>query len=279
MCSSDLNVIAAGVTLLPTNECEIVGSRVVAANVARNAWVGMQTVEYLGAFLLSRPGMSTIGALPIISGGFGVFRRDALVRVGGFRHPSLGEDLDMAVRLHRSFREAKEPYRVIQVPDAICWTELPSSCAVLRRQRIRWHRGLRQVIGDHRKVIANPRYGTFGLLGMANMYAFEWLAAFVEAVGYLLAVVLAVTGNLRVSGALAFFGASQAVGVFLSVSAVRTAVRYLDVYRGGRNALRLLGWAVLMQFGYRQMTVLWRVRSLVGKNTGWGAMPRAGFSG
>ena len=271
------NVIAAGVTLLPTNECKITDARVVTAVVARNPWVGMQTVEYLGAFLLSRPGMSTLGALPIVSGGFGVFRRDALVRVGGYRHPSLGEDLDMAVRLHRSFREAKEPYRVLQVPDAICWTEFPFNRAMLRRQRIRWHRGLRQVLREHRRVILNPRYGAFGMLGMSNMYVFEWLAVSVEAVGYVSCAVLGITGKLNAAGAAAFLACSQSVGLYLSISALRTAVRFLDVYRGRSNALRLLGWAVAMQFGYRQMTVLWRVRSLVGKSMAWGAMPRAGF--
>ena len=239
------NVIAAGVTLLPTNECQIADSRVVTANVARNPWVGMQTVEYLGAFLLSRPGMSTLGALPIVSGGFGLFRRDALVRVGGYRHPSLGEDLDMAVRLHRSYREAKEPYRVIQVPDAICWTEFPCSRSVLRRQRIRWHRGLRQVLRDHRRVVLNPRYGAFGMLGMSNVYVFEWVAALVEAAGYVLCAALGLTHNLNLPGAVTFLACSQAVGLYLSISAVRMAVCYLDVYRGKRNALRLLGWAGL----------------------------------
>ena len=271
------NVIAAGVTLLPTNECEIVGSRVVTANVARNPWVGMQTVEYFGAFLLSRPGMSTLGALPIVSGGFGLFRRDALVRVGGYRHPSLGEDLDMAVRLHRAYREAGEDYRIIQVPDAICWTEFPFNRTVLRRQRIRWHRGLRQVLRDHRRVILNPHYGRFGMLGMANMFVFEWVAALVEAAGYAICVLLAATGNLNAPAALAFLACSQVVGLYLSVTAVRSATRFLDVYQGWRNAVRLLGWAVCMQFGYRQLTLLWRVRSLLSKNTTWGAMPRAGF--
>ena len=202
---------------------------------------------------------------------------DALVRVGGYRHPSLGEDLDMAVRLHRVYREAGEDYRIIQVPDAICWTEFPFNRTVLRRQRIRWHRGLGQVLRDHRRVILNPHYGRFGMLGMANMFVFEWVAALVEAAGYAICVLLAVTGNLNAPAALAFLACSQVVGLYLSVTAVRSATRFLDVYQGWRNAVRLLGWAVCMQFGYRQLTLLWRVRSLLSKNTTWGAMPRAGF--
>lgn len=272
------NVIAVGVTLLPTNGSVIEDRQVVRSAVSRNPWVGFQTVEYLGAFCVSRPGMSEIGAMPIVSGGFGLFRRDALVRAGGYTHGSLGEDLDMVVRLHRCYREANERYRVLQVPEAIVWTEFPSSRAVLRRQRVRWHRGLRQVIRAHRSVVGRASYGTFGMLGMVTMYAFEWLAVLVEAFGYSMLAVLLLSGWVVPSSALAAYVASQALGVLIATFAVRTANQYLDVYNGTSNALRLLGWAVLGQFGFRQLTVFWRIRSLFGGSTGWGAMPRIGFA-
>ncbi len=156
------NVVAVGVTLLPTNECEIIDRRVVRSMVARNPWVGLQTIEYLGAFCISRPGMSEIGAMPIVSGGFGLFRRDVLLAVGGYEHGSLGEDLDLVVRIHRHHLEREIPYRIIQVPEAVVWTEFPPNRAVLRRQRIRWHRGLRQVMDAHRVVVGRPRYGALG---------------------------------------------------------------------------------------------------------------------
>lgn len=275
---ADENVIAVGVTLLPTNGSTIEDRRVVRSNVSHNPWVGFQTVEYLGAFCVSRPGMSEIGAMPIVSGGFGLFRRDALIRAGGYTHGSLGEDLDMVVRLHRCFREAKERYRVLQVPEAIVWTEFPSSHDVLRRQRIRWHRGLRQVIRAHKGVVGRARYGTFGMLGMLTMYAFEWLAVLVEAFGYVMLAVLLLSGWVVPSSAFAAYVASQALGILIATLAVRTANQYLDVYHGTSNAVRLLGWAILGQFGFRQLTVLWRIRSLFGGSTGWGVMPRVGFA-
>jgi cellulose synthase/poly-beta-1,6-N-acetylglucosamine synthase-like glycosyltransferase len=270
------NVVGVGVTLLPTNECTIVDRRVVAAVVARNAWVGLQTIEYLGAFFISRPGMSAVGAMPIVSGGFGLFRRDALLAVGGYHH-GLGEDLDLVVRMHRHHLERRLPYRIMQVPEAVVWTEFPSTRQILRRQRIRWHRGLRQVMDEHREVVGRPSYGTMGMFGMFTMYAFEWIAVLVEALGYVLAAVLLVTGTVQLGATLQMYLLSQVIGVVIALSAVHTAGRSLGAYRGAANAARLVGWALVSQLGYRQLTVWWRIRSLVGKNGTWGAMPRTGF--
>jgi cellulose synthase/poly-beta-1,6-N-acetylglucosamine synthase-like glycosyltransferase len=271
------NVVAIGVSLLPTNECIIENMQVTRPMVAKNCWVAFQTVEYLGAFAVSRPGMARIGALPIVSGGFGIFRRDALLRVGGYTHPSLGEDLDLVVRINRSYREAKEPYRILQVPEAVVWTEFPMHHAVLKRQRIRWHRGLREVLGDHKDTVGRPSYGTFGMFGMFQMLAFEWIAVFIEAAGYVVMIASMLLGVLNPKAAFAGWVVAQALGMLIAMSAVWTSSRYLNVYRGPRNAALLVFWAFIAQFGYRQMTVWWRVRSLFGKNTGWGAMPRVGF--
>lgn len=270
------NVVSVGVTLLPTNECQITDRRVTRPMVARNPWVGLQTIEYLGAFFISRPGMSAVGAMPIVSGGFGLFRRDALLAVGGYHH-CLGEDLDLVVRMHRHHLENRIPYRILQVPEAVVWTEFPSTAEILRRQRIRWHRGLRQVMDEHGEVVGRPSYGALGMFGMMTMYAFEWVAVIVEAVGYVLAVVLLATGRITLGATLQMHLLSQTVGFVISLSAVQTASSTLGAYRGATNALRLVGWAALGQFGYRQLTVFWRIRSFIGKNAVWGAMPRTGF--
>ena len=271
------NVVGVGVTLLPTNHCEVHNWQVTKAISSTNAWVGFQTIEYLGAFLLSRPGMSLVGALPIVSGGFGVFRRDALERVGGYTHGSLGEDLDIVVRLHRMFLEAGEVYRIIQVPEAVVWTQFPDSYAVLKRQRVRWHRGLRQVIVAHGCTVGRRRYSMFGTRGMAHLFVFEWLGVMVEGLGYVLTVVLVALGMIRPLAIIPIFCAAQAFGTCVTVMSVRTCARALNVYRGKRNMARLLMWAVLSQFGYHQLSVWWRLRSLFKGGTGWGVMPRHAF--
>jgi cellulose synthase/poly-beta-1,6-N-acetylglucosamine synthase-like glycosyltransferase len=274
---SNGNPVAVGVSLLPTNSCVVEHGRVTDARVPHNFWVGCQLVEYLCGFLLARPGMSSVSALPIISGCFGLFRRDVILRVGGYRHPHLGEDLDLIVRIHESHQTAGETYQVLQVPEALVWTEFPSSHQVLKRQRVRWHRGLRQVIEDNRGTILRSRYGRFGVLGMGTMFFFEWVAVLVEALGYVLLPVFAVMGLVNGWAAVGLLMASQMIGVFITTMAVWSANRFLNRYSRGRDILLLLAWAVVSQFGFRQMTVWWRVKSLKRGDMAWGAMTRKGF--
>ncbi len=268
---------AIGVTLLPTNECEVSRGRVLTPRIPKNPVVGFQVVEYLSAFVMSRPGMAAIGAMPIISGGFGVFRRAELVGIGGFPHPHLGEDLEIVVRLRRRWKENGKDYKAIQVTDAIVWTEFPSTLDSLERQRMRWHRGLRQVLSGHRDAIGRPRYGTFGTVGLVVMFLFEWIAPFVEVAGYAFALILAVVDWHRLSRGLGLFVTTQILGVLITTSSVWTATNHLDVYRSWKDTARLLLYAVVSQFGFRQLTLYWRMKSLSKKKQEWGAMARVGY--
>jgi cellulose synthase/poly-beta-1,6-N-acetylglucosamine synthase-like glycosyltransferase len=268
------NVVAAGVSLLPTNECNIVDSEIVEARVPRNPIVGFQLVEYLAAFFTARPGLAGANALHIVSGGFGIFRRDAVMAINGFAHPHLGEDMDLVMRLHRYHLERKIPYKIIHVPEAIAWTEFPARRKVLKRQRVRWHRGLRSVISDHRDMALKPRYGGLGMISLPMTMLFEWYAVFFEAAGWVIFVLMAVTGVGNLTSALLLTGLAFAIGICNSMLAIDTGCRVLGVYRRPADRLRLLGFVVLSQVGYRQMTLWWRVRSLWGKNTAWGAQQR-----
>ena len=151
-----------GGTLLPTNDIVIEGPNIIERHTPRNYWVGCQLIEYLTAFLVARPGLARLRAMPIVSGGFGLFRRDAVVAVGGYRHGHLGEDMDMCLRVQRDLADRGEKCRVVQVPESLCWTEFPQTKDVLRRQRIRWHRGLRMIMRDHGSMIGRRRYGPVG---------------------------------------------------------------------------------------------------------------------
>lgn len=268
---------AIGVTLLPTNECDVSGGVVVRPRVASNPVVGFQIVEYLSAFVMSRPGMASIGAMPIISGGFGVFRRSELIDIGGFPHPHLGEDLEIVVRLRRKWKDNGTDYKVIQVSDAIVWTEFPTSLAVLQRQRMRWHRGLRQVLSAHRDAVGRPRYGTFGTVGLTVMFLFEWIAPFVEVGGYVAIIVLGLIDWPRAYRGVGLLVAAQVLGLLITTSSVWTATHHLDVYRSWKDTARLLAYAVGSQFGFRQLTLYWRMKSLTKKNMAWGTMARVGY--
>jgi cellulose synthase/poly-beta-1,6-N-acetylglucosamine synthase-like glycosyltransferase len=272
------NVVAAGVSLLPTNECNIVDSQIVEARVPKGLIPGFQLVEYLAAFFAARPGMAGANALHIVSGGFGIFRRESLIAVNGFAHPHLGEDMDLVIRLHRYYLERNLPYKILHVPEAIVWTEFPASAKVLKRQRIRWHRGLQTIIRDHRDIVFRRRYGPLGMLTFPLTMAFEWYAVYLEAAGWVIFALMLLTGVGSITSALLFMGFAFAIGVANSMLAIETGCRTVGVYQRPLDRLRLSGFVVLSQFGYRQLTLWWRVRSLWGTNQAWGAQQRIKLS-
>ncbi len=270
-------IVAVGTSLLPANDITIDGSDIVDREASRNYWVGCQLIEYLTAFLVARPGYAHIGALPIISGGFGLFKRSALLEIDGFYHGHLGEDMDLCLRLQRAEADNGRPYRVVQVPEAIVWTEFPFTKAVLERQRIRWHRGLRIIMDDHADMITHPRYGTVGSIGMGSMYVFEWIGPILEGIGWVLLVLLLALGWTSPANAAAVFITTQFVGMALTTVGVIMAVTRLDIYRKWSDLKRMLLFTVAVNWGYRQLTLWWRLRSLLPGETVWGEMPRAGI--
>jgi cellulose synthase/poly-beta-1,6-N-acetylglucosamine synthase-like glycosyltransferase len=276
--NTNANVVACGVTLLPTNECHVEDSTVVEARVPRNFWAGVQLVEYLAAFFMSRPGLAAVDALHVVSGGFGIFKREALFAVEGFTHPHLGEDMDLIVKLHRYHSEHHIPYKVLQVPEAIVWTEFPSNRAVLKRQRMRWHRGLRQIVTANKRVTFNRRYGSFGMVGMPTIVFFEWYSVFLESAGWLLLIFMMTFGGGSIRTAVWLMAISQLIGACATTAGIVTGCRITGQYRRPMDRLRLFGFAVISQVGYRQLTLYWRLRSLFGKAQAWGVMPRTGFS-
>ena len=111
----------------------------------------------------------------IISGAFGLFRRDVLEQVGGYWTGTVGEDLEMTLRLHRAMRDQKRDYRIVYSSDPVCWTEVPSDVSSLGHQRRRWHRGLWEALWRHRGMLLRRRYGIVGTVGLPYMVVFEFL--------------------------------------------------------------------------------------------------------
>ena len=275
--NSPVRVVGAGITLLPANGISVENGRVIDAPVPMNYWVGCQLIEYLSSFMLYKPGMSALGAMPNISGGFGVYDRNAVLAVGGLAHGHLGEDMDLIMRVHRHFLELGEPYTMVEVPEAIVWTEFPSTRSVLERQRVRWHRGLRQVLQSNKAMIGRRRYGRLGVLTLPFLLLFEWVAVPLEAMGVVMLLVLAITGGLNGQAALSLFAACQLLGTLITFTAVFAADRYLGRYQKPRDLARLLWFATISQFGFRQLTLFWRLKSLRKTAYVWGEMTRTGF--
>lgn len=274
-------VIATGGTVRVVNGCSVVDGRVVQIGLPKNIWALLQTVEYLRAFLLARLAWSRMGVLTIVSGAFGLFRRSVIVEAGGYANNTVGEDMEIVVRLHRRFREIDKPYRIAFVPEPVCWTEVPETLEMLGRQRSRWHRGALETFATHKDMLFNPKYGRAGMLGMGKVFFFDVLAPIVELAGYCVMPLMWLLGVLSLDFFLAYLAAAFAFGVAISVGSLAIEEAELRRFPRARDLILLAGAAVLENFGYRQLNSYWRIRGLwqwLRGEHAWGSMTRKGFS-
>jgi len=277
---TDADTIASGGIIRVVNDCTVAGGRVVEVRAPGRFVPLFQAVEYLRAFLGGRVAFTFINSLLIISGAFGLFRRDAVLEAGGYRTSTVGEDMELVVRLHKLWRDAKRAYRIVFVPEPVCWTEVPETLAILKRQRNRWQRGTVDSIGLHKRMLLNPRYGVLGMFAMPYFFLFEMLGPAIELLGYVLTILGWAFGMIATETAILFFVVSILFGVLLSMSAIVLEELTKRRYRRVRDIATLFLGAVVENFGFRQLLTVWRTRGLIdglrGKQ-GWGAMERRGF--
>ena len=262
------------------NGCTVRDGTVTQVRAPRNHLAVLQVVEYLRAFLTSRSGWSRIRSLFVISGAFGVFKKEAVLQVGGYRTDTVGEDMDLVLRLHQMYRDRQERYRIVFIPDPVVWTEAPEDLPTLRRQRNRWHRGLLECLWASRRMIGRPKYGPVGLFGLPYNLVFEALGPLVEVTGYAILVVSIAQGVVGIHFVVLFFLLAVGYGVFLSVAAVLLDQARVGRHGSRRDLARLLMFTVVENFGYRQLQAVWRAQAtfdFLRKKRGWGEMRRRGF--
>ena len=214
----------------------------------------------------------------IISGAFGIFRKEAVVTVGGYRSDTIGEDMELVVRLHRHLRLGDKPYRITFVPDSVCWTEAPEDLRTLKNQRIRWQRGLCESLTKHVDLMFHPKGGTIGWFAFPFMALFEWIGPAIEIFGYCFLTLGFVMGFVSVQVWLILLIAAIGLGVLLSVSALLLEEMSFHVYPDQYDVFKLLLAAILENFGFRQLNSVWKLIGLYrwvrGKKATWGAMTR-----
>jgi cellulose synthase/poly-beta-1,6-N-acetylglucosamine synthase-like glycosyltransferase len=242
----------------------------------------LQAVEYLRAFITGRLGWNRLGGNLVISGAFGLFAREPMIRAGGYEHETVGEDMEVVVRMRRRGHDAGTADRVVFVPDPVAWTEVPQRLRTLGRQRDRWHRGLADVLRRHRGLFANPRYGAMGLVVVPYFWLIELLAPVVELVGLAAMVIGLAFGAVNVPFAILFLLVAYGFGLALTAYTLALEQWTYRGYGGLLDRLWLLVVALFEGLGYRQLTAVWRLRGLIGYARGrreWGAMAREGFGG
>lgn len=271
-------IVAVGGNVRPLNGSVLKLGHLVKATVPRPLIPRMQVLEYLRSFLASRPAWSILNGLPLISGAFGIWQRRAVITVGGFSTGHLGEDLDLTMRLHRYHLEKKIPYRIVYEPSAVIWTEVPESMRVLRRQRIRWHRGLMTAVRDFNPLTFNPRYGIVGMVTWPGMVLFEYVAPLVEAAGWVVIPIAFLIGALETALFLWLVLLALGMGLLNSLIALLLDETY-GYFNSPADTSRLIAMVIIENFGMRQITVGWRLKAMFGSARGeWGNMERRGVS-
>ncbi len=274
-------VIATGGVIRIANNCEIEHGRITKICLPTNWLARMQVLEYFRAFLVGRMAWSRLNGLLLVSGALGLFDRKIVIACGGYNHDTVGEDMELVVRMRRYMADRGEDYKVVYVPDPLCWTEAPSDTKVLGRQRNRWMRGTIETMISHQNLFFNPKYKLLGMLSYPYWFFFEWMAPIIESLGILFAVFFGLLGYISFS----FFLTMLLLVFMFSYTYSSFSILYEEIsyhqYKNKRDILKLFMSAIIEPFVYHELNLWWSLKGnydfLTGKKS-WGEMTRKGFS-
>ena len=275
-----VKVIASGGVIRIANDCKIENGRLVKINLPKKFLPRMQTIEYIRAFLLGRMAWSRLNGLLLISGAFGAFDKEIVIKCGGYNVKTVGEDMELIVRMRRYMEENKLPYKVTFIPDPLCWTEAPSSYKILGRQRNRWTRGTIETLRMHKKMFFNPRYGLLGMISYPYWFFFEFLAPIIEFTGTSVYLILAICGLIQWAYFLTLFACILSFGFLYSVFAILMEVLTYNQYKTKKDIFKLIITALLEPFIYHPFVVWSAIKGNVDylrKKNSWGEMTRSGL--
>jgi cellulose synthase/poly-beta-1,6-N-acetylglucosamine synthase-like glycosyltransferase len=280
---TDATVIATGGVVRIANSCVISDGKLTEVNLPKNLLVRSQILEYLRAFLLGRMAWSRLNGLLVISGAFGVFDKKIAIDVGGYDTNTVGEDMEIIVRMRRYMEEQGRKYKVSYIPDPLCWTEAPDNYKIFISQRNRWTRGTIETLKKHRKIGFNPKYGSFGLLSYPYWLIFERLAPIIEVVGILYFVVLIILKEVRWEYALSFLVLSYLFSILFSIVSLYSEELTFHQYKKKGTGYKLVLLTALEPFVLHPFILYAAIRGNIdyyfNKNKKWGEMERKGLTG
>ena len=255
--------LAVGGVVRPANGCVIRNGALMSSGVPHAILVRLQAVEQLRAMLAGWLGWNLIDSLYVVSGALGLFSRDAVLAVGGYRPATRGEEMDLVMRMQRWAGRRRRRLAVRFVANAVAWTEYPENPVALAKAQARAHRGLAESLWLNRELLLNTRFAFHHGLAFCFQVAVELLGPVVELLGMALTVWLAIAGNLQAPFAIIFLAVYVAGGTTLSLVGAMIERFACPRYHGGRAFESLAIAALLESFGYRQAIALFRVCGLV----------------
>jgi len=279
---TETKVIAAGGVIRIANSCVIKGGKLMEINLPKSLLVKSQILEYLRAFLLGRMAWSRLNGLLVISGAFGILDKDIAITVGGYDTETVGEDMEIIVRMRGYMEEKNEKYRVSYIPDPLCWTEAPDSYKIFISQRNRWTRGTIETLKKHRKIGFNRKYGSFGLISYPYWLIFERLAPIIELIGLIYFIILVILQEVKWEYALSFLVLSYLFSVVFSLVAIYSEELTFHQYKKKGTGLKLILLSALEPFALHPLILYAAIKGnydyYFNKKKKWGNMVRKGLA-
>lgn len=279
---ADQEIIACGAAIGIANDSVISNGTLKELRLPKNLIPMIQVVEYIRAFLIGRMGWGEVNGLMLVSGAFGMYPRNRLIEVGGYNPNTVGEDFDLCVKLRAHMELINKPYKVVYVPETLCWTEAPSDYAIFIKQRDRWARGLFETLMFHRKLFFNPKYRNDGLFFIPYWFFFEFAAPIVEFVGFIFLIIFGIFGFINWSTAILLFLIVYLFGCIFSTISILFYVKNFKHYSTSKQITELLLAAYLEPFLYHPVLVYAQIKGyykiLFDIKSGWGIMKRRGFN-
>lgn len=273
----DDRVVAVGGLIRAAQSLNIKNGKRVGYRMPWNLITSMQIMEYDRSFLAARILLDRFNGNLIISGAFGLFKKDVVIAAGGYDKETLGEDMELVVRMHRFCINNKIPYLIRYEPNAVCWSQVPESLGDLKKQRRRWHLGLFQSMVKHRSMCMNPSYGWLGMISYPYYLLYELLSPFIQLLGWITMGCSAIAGILNVDFMLQFYMMYILYNAVLTITIFFQRIYTLDLKIDMGDIVKAILICVIENMFFRLVMDLVRVTAFWGyrkRKRQWGKIKR-----
>lgn len=266
-------VVAVGGNIKISNHLKISGGKIEHIENPRKFIVSLQIIEYMRSFLTNRVAWNMLNMNLIISGAFGAFNKQVVIDVGGYDSKTVGEDMELVMRIHKHFIEKDEKYYIMYSTDANCYTQAPESFKSLKSQRRRWQVGLIHCMGIHRKMFLNGKW----LLAKLYFLGFEMITPIVEVIGIITITISFILGIINLEFLMVYYFMIIIYGLAVSVAAILMELYVYKEHVNKKLLIKLMILSIFEPISYRLLISIYRISAFLGykKNKHkWGNIKR-----
>ncbi|WP_024615670.1 glycosyltransferase family 2 protein [Clostridium sp. Ade.TY] len=277
----DDRTIAVGGNIKVSNSAVIDNGEIKRIKTPKKAIVIFQLIEYYRVFLTNRVWFNRFNGNLIVSGAFGLFKKQSVVNVGGYSLGCIGEDMDLIIKLHSFYRKNKRKYKIQYNPNAICWSEAPERYKDLKNQRKRWHTGLMQSLLGHKYIFLNIRYGIVGIFSFMYYFIYEMLSCIIEILGLIVIILSYSIGIINWDFFKTFMFMYIIYSTIISISAIILERYMFKSLMSIKTTLVFILFSIIECFGYRQLCSLYRILGVISykrKKFEWNKIQRIDYN-